>query len=286
VKFNFIHRHRKEFSITRLCYVLSVSKSGYYAWIARPESPRTKEDKALLERITTHHKNSRKTYGYRRIHEDLHDEGVSIGETRVRRLMKENGIKPKVKRKFKVTTDSNHTNQIHENKLDRNFSPESLNQSWVSDITYIPTKEGWLYLAVIMDLFSRKIIGWAMDCRIQESLTIRALKMALFRRKIKSPLLLHSDRGGQYAAKNYQSILSNNGITCSMSRKGNCWDNAPMESFFHTLKVELVHHESFKTREEAKQAIFDYIEVFYNRQRRHSAINYKSPEQFELMQAA
>ncbi|MEC8569360.1 MAG: IS3 family transposase, partial [Pseudomonadota bacterium] len=248
--------------------------------------PRTKTDKILVERIIEHHKNSRKTYGYRRIHEELYDEGLSVSETRVRRLMKHNGIKAKLKKRFKVTTDSNHTNRIHENILARNFKAESPNQSWVSDITYIPTKEGWLYLAVIMDLFSRKIIGWAMDSRMQESLTINALNMALLQRKIKSPLLLHSDRGSQYAATNYQTILNNNSITCSMSRRGNCWDNAPMESFFHTLKVELVHHESFKTREEAKQALFDYIEVFYNRQRRHSAINYKSPEQFELMQAA
>jgi len=265
---------------------LSVSTSGYYGWLSRPESPRAQTDKVLIEHIKVHHEKSRKTYGYRRLHLDLKEDGLIVGESRVRRLMKQHGIKAKVKRKFKVTTDSNHAKPIYENKLERNFKAESPNQRWVSDMTYIPTKEGWLYLAVVMDLFSRQIVGWAMDSRMKESLTINALKMALFQRKIKSPLLLHSDRGSQYAATNYQKLLCDNNIVCSMSRKGDCWDNAAMESFFHTLKVEAIHWQSFETREQAKQTIFEYIEVFYNRQRRHSAINYKAPVQFELMNAA
>ena len=184
-----------------------------------------------------------------------------------------------------MTTNSKHKLPVHENALGRDFTALKPNWRWVSDITYIPTREGWLYLAVIMDLFSRKIIGWSMDARLKEALTLDALKMALFRRKVTSGLLLHSDRGSQYVAASYQALLTENDIICSMSRKGNCWDNAAMESFFHTLKTEFVHHEQFLTREEAKFKIFEYIEVFYNRQRRHSAIDYRSPNEFELMQA-
>jgi len=210
---------------------------------------------------------------------------MSAGKNRVHRLMKKNDIAAKTKRKFKVTTDSNHTEPVYANLLDRDFSAVSPNLRWVSDITYIHTREGWLYLAVIMDLYSRKIIGWSMDARIKESLTLDALRMALFRRKVRNGLLLHSDRGSQYASTSYQALLSKNRIICSMSRKGNCWDNAAMESFFHTLKTEFVNFENFKTREEAITKLFEYIEVFYNGQRRHSAINYKSPNEFELMLA-
>jgi transposase InsO family protein len=219
------------------------------------------------------------------VHQDLVAAQMSVSKNRVHRLMKENGIQAKTKKKFKVTTDSKHNFPIHNNILNREFSADKPNLRWVSDITYIPTREGWLYLAVIMDLFSRRIVGWAMDSRMKEDIVINALKMALFKRKINSNLLLHSDRGSQYAASAYQSLLVKYGIQCSMSRKGNCWDNSAMESFFHSLKIEHVHHERYTTREEAKNKIFEYIEVFYNRQRRHSAINYKSPNEFELMQA-
>lgn len=265
--------------------MLGVSSSGYYAWKIRPESRRKQEDKALIELIKRSHERSRQTYGYRRTHQDVIREGKLVGKERIRRLMKRHGMTVKTKKKFKVTTDSNHSKPIYDNKLNRDFTASGVNQRWVSDMTYIPTMEGWLYLAIIMDLFSRKVVGWAMDARMKESLTIDALRMALIRRKITASLLLHSDRGSQYAANHYQDLLRMNRITCSMSRKGDCWDNAAMESFFHTLKVELIHHELFKTRQEAKQSIFEYIEVFYNRQRRHSAINYESPERFELMHA-
>lgn len=266
-----------------MCKVLAVSRAGFYAWRKKPESQRKRDDKRFLTIIKDRFNKSRKTYGYRRIHDDFIDLKESCGKHRIARIMKDNDIRPKTKRKFKVTTDSRHSKPIHENHLDRQFNAKIPNQRWVSDITYIPTVEGWLYLAVVMDLYSRKIIGWSMSDRMKESLVIDALKMALFRRKINSNLLLHSDRGSQYASDNFQHLLRDNHIQCSMSRKGDCWDNAAMESFFHTLKTECVYHEKYLTRIEAKKSIFDYIEVFYNRQRKHSFLGYQSPEQFELV---
>lgn len=271
----------KEFHIQTMCAVLAVSRAGFYAWKKRPESQRKCDDKRFLSIIKERFKKSRKTYGYRRIHDDFVDLNESCGKHRIARIMKENDIRPKTKRKFKVTTDSKHNKPIHANLLNRQFSATAPNQRLVSDITYIPTVEGWLYLAVIMDLFSRKIIGWSMSDRMKESLVIDALKMALFRRKINTNMLLHSDRGSQYASENFQQLLNDNHIECSMSRKGDCWDNAAMESFFHSLKTECVHHEKYLTRDEAKKSVFDYIEVFYNRQRKHSYLRYKSPEQYE-----
>jgi transposase InsO family protein len=271
----------KEFRIQTMCAILGVSRAGFYAWKKRPESQRKCDDKRFLSLIKERFKKSRKTYGYRRIHDDFVDLNESCGKHRIARIMKENAIRPKTKRKFKMTTDSRHNKPIHDNLLNRQFSATAPNQRLVSDITYIPTVEGWLYLAVIMDLFSRKIIGWSMSGRMKESLVIDALKMALFRRKINTNVLLHSDRGSQYASDNFQQLLNDNHIECSMSRKGNCWDNAAMESFFHSLKTECVHHERYLTRDEAKKSVFDYIEVFYNRQRKHSYLGYKSPEQYE-----
>lgn len=285
MKFHFIKEQQSAHNIDLLCAVLEVSRSGYYSWISRSKSPRELGNEKLTEHIRESHENSRKTYGYRRIYRDLCAKQIQAGKNRIYRLMKANNIQVKTRKKFKVTTDSKHNHPLHMNALNREFTANEANMRWVSDITYIPTREGWLYLAVIMDLFSRKIIGWSMNSRMKEELTLDALKMALFRRKVKNGLLLHSDRGSQYAAISYQATLAKNDITCSMSRKGNCWDNAVMESFFHTLKIELVHHEKFQTREEAKIKLFEYIEVFYNRQRRHSAIDYKSPDEFELMQA-
>lgn len=265
-----------------MCEVFSVSRAGFYAWCKRPDSKHQCDDKRYLTLIKTSFKKSRETYGYRRVHDDLVDQNETCGKHRVERLMRENAIQPKTRRKFKVTTDSKHNKAIHENHLSRQFHASSANERWTSDITYVQTMEGWLYLAVIMDLYSRKIIGWAMSDRLKESLVIDALKMALFRRKINSGLLLHSDRGSQYAGDNFQQLLRDNNIICSMSRKGNCWDNSAMESFFHSLKVECIYHEKYKNRGEAKKSIFDYIEVFYNRQRKHSFLGYQSPEQFEL----
>jgi putative transposase len=196
------------------------------------------------------------------------------GKHRIARLMTEHGIRPKTRRKFKVTTDSRHNKPIHPNHFGREFNAPSVNQRWVSDITYVATVEGWLYLAAIMDLYSPKIVGCSMSHRMKDSLVINALNMALLRRKISGQLLLHSDRGSQYASDNFQQVLNHHGILCSMSRKGDCWDNAAMESFFHTLKTECVYHERYQTREEAKISVFDFIEVFYNRQRKHSTLGY------------
>lgn len=271
----------KEFHIQTMCAVLAVSRAGFYAWRKRPESKRKCEDKRFLTLIKDRFKKSRKTYGYRRIHDDFFELGESCGKHRIARIMKENAIHPKTKRKFKVTTDSKHNKPIYNNHLNRQFHAIAPNQRWVSDITYIPTVEGWLYLAVVMDLFSRKIIGWSMSDRMKESLVVNALKMTLFRRKIHSEVLLHSDRGSQYASEHFQQLLRDNAIECSMSRKGNCWDNAAMESFFHTLKTECIHHERYLTRDEAKKSVFDYIEIFYNRQRKHSYLGYQSPAQYE-----
>lgn len=242
---------------------------------------RSKEDKRLLAKIETSFESSRKTYGYRRIHRSLKAEGESCGKHRVARLMQCHQLQPKTKRRFKATTQSKHTLPVHANHLQRQFMPERANQSWVSDITYIATMEGWLYLAVIMDLYSRQIIGWSMDSRMTEELVSNALKMAVLKRPGASGVLLHSDRGSQYASLAYQALLKSHGIKCSMSRKGNCWDNAAMESFFRSLKVECVFHKTFKSRDEAKTILFDYIEIFYNRQRRHSTLNYQSPVDFE-----
>ena len=272
------------FSIQLMCEIFSVSRAGFYAWKKRPESKRKKNDRRFLTLIKTSFQSSRDTYGYRRIHHDLREQNENCGKHRVARIMHENGIQPKTKRKFRVTTDSRHNKPIHENHLGRQFNAVMPNQRWVSDITYIPTVEGWLYLATVMDLYSRRIVGWAMSHRLLDTLVTDALKMALFRRKIRAnDLLLHSDRGSQYAGDNFQKLLGIYGITCSMSRAGDCWDNAVMESFFHSLKTECIHHERYITRDEAKKSVFDYIEVFYNRRRRHSFLGYKSPEQFELL---
>jgi putative transposase len=283
VKFHFIQTHGKEFSIQAMCKIFHVSRAGFYAWCKRPESRRKQEDRRILLNIKTSFKNSREAYGYRRIHQDLRDMNEPCGKHRIARLMNEHGIHPKTRRKFKVTTDSRHNKPIHANHLARQFNASSVNQRWVSDITYVATVEGWLYLAAIMDLYSRKIVGWAMSHRLKESLVINALNMALLRRKVDGNLLLHSDRGSQYASDNFQQVLNDHGILCSMSRKGDCWDNAAMESFFHTLKTECVYHERYQTREEAKISVFDFIEVFYNRQRKHSYLGYKSPEQYETL---
>ena len=283
MKFQFIAEYKEAFSIEVMCRLFCVSRSGFYAFINRPECDRARENKKLLELIKQSVKNSRQTYGYRRVHADLTSGGQKCGENKILRIMRENDLRPKMRKKFRVTTNSKHKHPIYENHLNRGFSASVPNERWTSDITYIPTQEGWLYLAVVMDLYSRKIIGWAMSSHMKESLVLDALRMALFNRKVNSGLLLHSDRGVQYASHSYQALLTQNNIQCSMSRKGNCWDNAAMESFFHTLKTECVHHEKYETRDQAKKSVFDYIEVFYNRQRKHSYLGYVSPEQYEMV---
>jgi transposase InsO family protein len=282
MRYTFVREEAKTHSVELLCETMDVSCSGYYAWRDRPLSPRAQEHQRLIPKIKTIFNESRETYGYRRVTHELKKQQEPCGKHQVAQLMRLHGLAPPAKRRFTVTTDSNHSNPIHPNALNRQFNPSTANTSWVSDITYVATSEGWLFLAVVMDLFSRTIVGWAMDKHMTEELVLNALRMALFRRKVSSKLLLHSDRGSQYASISYQHLLKNQGITCSMSRKGNCWDNAPMESFFRTLKVECVYRYTFETREQAKRSIFDYIEVFYNRQRGHSALNYLSPMNYEL----
>lgn len=259
-----------------------MSKSGYYAWCNRPRSARSQENERLSQQIATLHQESRQTYGAPRIHAALNSRGFQVGRHRVARLMSQLGICVRPKRRFKTTTNSNHSLPIAANVLGRNFSETEPDKAWVADITYIPTCQGWLYLAVIIDLFSRRVVGWSMAEHMRVDLVLSALQAALGHRvPATSGLLFHSDRGSQYASGDYRDALQAAGITCSMSRKGNCWDNAVAESFFGTLKTELIHAQSFITREVAKTVIVEWIEVFYNRQRIHSMLNYFSPVQFE-----
>ena len=286
MRYRFIQAHRNEFRVWLMCRVLEVSRGGFYLWLKRPESQRSVENGRLVEAIRAIHRESRGVYGSPRVHARLRAQSGRYGRNRIARLMREMQIQGKRRRKFRVTTDSDHTLPISGNILDRKFTIGMPNKAWVADITYIATKEGWLYLAGVMDLYSRRIVGWAMGSRISRHLVERALWMAICNRGPKPGLLHHSDRGCQYASHDYRKLLERRGIVCSMSRKGNCWDNAVMESFFGTLKTELVYHREYETREEARSDIFDYIEVFYNRQRLHSALGYRSPADFEKMAKA
>jgi putative transposase len=268
--------------VTLLCRVLGVSRSGFYAWRSREPSAAEVRREELAEQITTIHAEVKGRYGSPRIHAELVARGTTCCVNMVARVMREAGIAAKTKRKFRQTTDSNHPHPVAENLLDRAFDPDEPNASWVADVTYIPTREGWLYLAVVEDLFSRMVVGWSMDATMTSRLVVDALEMALARRlKGSSDLVAHSDRGSQYASEHYQRRLSEERIACSMSRRGNCWDNAPMESFFASLKKELVHHEDYATRAEARASIFEYIEAFYNRVRRHSSLGYVAPAEYE-----
>jgi transposase InsO family protein len=269
-----------------MCSTLAVSRSGFYAWLGRGESRRAGEDLRLLVLIRAEHEKSRGTYGAPRIHAALKKRGEVCGLHRVERLMQEAGIRSKVRRKYKKTTDSNHPHPVAPNLLDQNFTVSGPNQVWVSDITYIWTEEGWLYLASTMDLYSRKIVGWAMSALMTASLVVDALVMAIDGRSPPPGMLHHSDRGVQYAAHAFQGLLEHHGITCSMSRKGNCYDNAVKESFFHTLKTELCDHEHYQTRAQARSSVFEFIEVFYNRTRLHSTLDYCSPMEFEAQRVA
>lgn len=269
------------FRTALMCRVFEVSRSGYYEWLSRPLSQRNQQDNALKAKIHKHHKEGRENYGARRIQKKLAGTDDVVSRRRINRLMTEEGLECKTRKKFKATTNSKHGMPVAPNLLDRNFSAEKMDQKYVGDITYIPTREGWLYLAVFIDLCSRTVVGWSMDSRMKASLVNDALNMAIWKRRPDKGLLVHSDRGSQYASTSFQGLLKQHNYRCSMSRKGNCWDNAPSESFFHTLKTELTHHEDFKTREEAKQVIFEYIEVFYNRERLHSSNDYMSPVDYE-----
>ncbi|WRO21353.1 IS3 family transposase [Metallumcola ferriviriculae] len=281
--YEFIYQHRFKFRVQKMCRVLEVSRSGYYAWLKRPESDRKRRDKYLLKKIREIHKDSRGTYGSPRITRVLQKQGVRCSPKRVARLMRENGIVAKTKRRFKATTNSKHNYPVAGNLLNQDFNVDRPNNVWVADITYIPTNEGWLYLATIQDLFNRKIVGWAMDKTMTRKLVLGALRQAHRRYRPQAGLIHHSDRGSQYASYEYQQALKDYHMVPSMSRKGNCYDNACMESFFGTLKQELIYGIRFRTRAEARQAIFEYIEVFYNRSRLHSALGYMSPVEYEQL---
>jgi len=274
--------HEGQFEVQSMCEALNVSKTGYYAWKKRPESALAKRRRQIVEKIRTVHQQSRRTYGSPRVTAELKATGVSVCENTVARYMREEGIESKIKRRFCVkTTDANHDHPLAPNRLERDFQADAPNRKWCCDITYVPTDEGWLYLAAVIDLCSRRVVGWAMADHLRAELCLDALSMAIEQRRPAAGLLHHSDRGVQYACDAYRSFLERHGIEASMSRSGNCYDNAVMESFFGTFKTELVYHEHYRTRTQARTSIFDYIEVFYNRQRRHSAIGYQSPEQFE-----
>jgi putative transposase len=282
VKYAFIQSHLSEYCVQACCQMLEVSRSGYYDWIDRPVSEQAKHQEDLKVKIKKAHEENRRVYGSRRVCAVLRANGEITCENTVAKLMKELEIRPKRKRKFiPCSTDSRHTQPVAKNILDRQFQAELPNQKWATDITYIPTGEGWLYLAGVIDLCSRKIVGWSMADHMRTDLVSDALNMAVAGRSPDQGLLHHSDRGVQYASDDYQDLLQQHQMQSSMSGKGDCWDNACTESFWATLKTELVHHEKYATREMARQSIFEYIEIFYNRKRLHSSLEYLSPEAFE-----
>ncbi len=281
MRFSFIATEKAWYPVALMCRVLHVSRSGYYAWCKRPAAERRRQDQRLTLEVAAIHAESRGRYGSPRVHAELRDRGQRIARKRVARLMRTAGLRARVRRRFRCTTDSKHGMPIKGNLLARRFAMSAPNAGWVSDITYLWTFEGWLYLAIVLDLFSRRVVGWALSERLERGVALDALGMALKGRRPAGGMLHHSDRGSQYASQEYQQLLAAHGILSSMSRSGNCWDNAVAESFFATLKLELVYQTQWRTREEARSALFEYLELFYNRQRRHSALGYLSPNQFE-----
>ncbi len=281
MRFVFIRRHAGEFPLGRMCQILEVSPSGYYAWLRRPESRRSRDDRRLLTEIRAIHRQSRRTYGSPRIYRELCERKHRCGRHRVARLMRQDGLEGTFRRRFRVTTNSKHRWPVAPNRLERRFEVETPDTVWAGDITYIWTREGWLYLAVLLDLCSRRVVGWSMSSRLTRRLPRAALEMAIGRRRPAAPILHHSDRGSQYASKDYRQALSDAGFTVSMSRRGDCYDNAPVESFFATLKKELVAGHVFYSRRQARREIVDYIEGFYNCWRRHSSLGHISPAAFE-----
>lgn len=281
MRFRFVEEQRGAFPITRLCEVMNVSPRGLRAFRRRPASRRQRTDMVVLAHIKEQSRQSLGSYGRPRMTVELKEIGVDVGHRRVGRLMRENGITVERTRKFKATTDSDHTFNIAANLLDRDFSAAGPNQKWAGDISYIWTAEGWLYLAVILDLNSRRVIGWAVSNRMKRDLAIRALKMAIAFRAPPKGCIFHSDRGSQYCSHDYQKILRQHGFRVSMSGKGNCYDNAAVETFFKTIKAELIWRRSWQTRRQAEMAIFEYINGFYNPRRRHSALGWKSLVAFE-----
>ena len=285
MRYRFIEQYRKQHSITLMCKVMQVSRSGYYAWRKRPASGREMANQELRTEIEGIFKAKRQVYGSPRIHRELRALGKRCSRKRVARLMRRLGLRARCRRKYKVTTQRNAAHEVAPNLLQQNFQATHPNAKWVADISYIRTQAGWLYLAVVLDLYSRRVVGWAMGPRLTQALALDALRMALRRCQPPTGLIHHSDRGSQYTSTAYLLLLKSWDIRISMSSIGNCYDNAPAESFFGTLKNEWVHHQHYATRAEAKTSIFDYIEVFYNRQRRHSSLDYVSPVDFELAYA-
>lgn len=266
-----------------MCKVLGVSKSGYFKWLNRPKSDRQKKREKLSQTVLQTHLEFKQRYGSTKITKTLNKRGVPVSERTVSRIMTENNWKSCTVKKYKATTNSRHNHPVSDNVLDRQFKVDQPNQSWVGDITYIPTNEGWLYLASVMDLYSRKIVGWSMDKTMTKELVMNALNMAYHRQKPGKGLIHHSDRGVQYASIDYQRLLKQHGMISSMSRKGNCYDNACIESFHGILKRELVYQTKYKTRDEARKSLFEYIEFFYNSKRIHSTLDYHTPNEFEKL---
>jgi transposase InsO family protein len=281
-----IKEESNRFPLRLMCRLLSVSASGYYDWRSRKPSRREEENRQLANKIKAIFDDEKSRAGALRITKRLNNEGTPAGRHRVAKIMRSNGWRARAAKKFKATTNSNHQLPVAPNLLQQNFSAHRPNEKWVSDITYIWTEEGWLYLAVVMDLCSRKVVGWALCERMTKQLVIDALQMAIWNRKPPRGLILHSDRGSQYCSHNYQKLLTLHGIVCSMSKRGDCYDNASMESWNHSFKVEAIHGEKFVTRAIDKNHVFEYIEIYYNRKRLHSMIGYKSPELFEVKMVA
>jgi len=283
MRFQFIENHRNDLPMTRLCKVLDVSPSGYYAWRQRPASAREMANRELVKKIEVVYNDSYGTYGSPRVYRELQAQGVACSENRVARLMRLYHIRAKQTRRCKVTTKRNKSHPVAPNVLKRDFTADRPDQKWLSDITYIPTLEGWLYLAMILDLYARRIVGWSMSDRMTTTLTLDALQMAILHRQPGPGLIHHSDQGSQYTDQAYQSVLENYGIQVSMNSVGSWYDNAPMESFIGTLKSELLHHRLYRSRDEARPDLFFYIEAFYNQRRRHSSLDYLSPEAYEQL---
>ena len=281
MKYDWIKQHDKEFPTAAMCKVLQVSDSGYYDRLKHKPSAAAQRRRNIAQAAAKSYFESERIYGYRKIYEDLRHANIGCCRETVRRIMRQIGLFSRVKRKFVHTTDSNHNMAVAGNLLGRDFTAAAVNQKWAADITYIASEEGWQYLAAVMDLYSRRIIGWSMSKHIDSDLATSALRMAISQRKPQAGLLHHSDRGSQYASDDFQDLLDDNGIVCSMSRKGNCWDNACMESFFGSLKTEWVRDKKYSSFTEAKKDIFKYVEIFYNRRRRHASLGYLSPAAYE-----
>ena len=284
MKYRFVERYKKAWPIVLMCKVLKLSASAYYAWRKRPESVRKRENELLIPTVQAIHVKMRQSFGTRRMATELRKHGIDCGRCKARTLMRLANVRVRTKKRFVNTTDSKHTMPVAENLLDRKFNVSQPNRYWVSDITYIWTATGWLYLATVMDLYSRRIIGWSMDTSMTRQLVMDALLMAVWRRKPDKGLIHHSDRGSQYCSDDFQSLLKQYGMVCSMSRKGNCWDNAVMERFYRSLKSEQVYYADYQTPDEARKDIVDYIEMFYNNCRAHSYLGYLSPNEYESVQ--